>query len=141
MPESKARILGEAKKIDVRLYNVIYRVKDDIKAALEDRLEPELRENVLGHADVRQVFRISRYGNVAGCYVTDGRIGRNDKLRLIRDNIVIFDGRLASLRRVKEDVSEVTAGLECGINIAAYNDVKEGDRLEAYEILSIKRHL
>ena len=141
IPESSARLLAEAKRIDLRLYNVIYRLKDDMKAALEDRLEPERREQVLGHAEIRQVFRISRYGSVAGCYVTDGRIARNDMLRLTRDSIVIYEGKLGSLRRVKDDAREVPAGMECGINIEGYNDIKEGDIVETYEILEIKRHL
>ena len=96
---------------------------------------------MVGHAEVRQVFRISRFGNVAGCYVTDGRIGRNDLVRLIRDSVVIYEGRIAGLRRIKDDVREVQSGFECGINIEGYNDVKEGDIIEAYEILEIKRKL
>jgi len=141
VPESTARLLAEAQKVDIRLYNVIYRLQEDMRAALEDRLEPERRENVVGHAEVRQVFRISRFGNVAGCYVTDGRIGRNDLVRLIRDSVVIYEGRIAGLRRIKDDVREVQSGFECGINIEGYNDVKEGDIIEAYEILEIKRKL
>ena len=139
--ESAARLLGEAKKIDVRLYNVIYRLKDDIKAALEDRLEPERRENVLGHVQIRRIFRISRFGNIAGCFVLDGRVGRNDQVRLIRDSVVIYQGKLASLRREKDDVREVQSGFECGINVEGYNDIKEGDVIETYEIQEIKRTL
>ena len=141
VPESTARLLGEAHKVDIRLYNVIYRLQEDMRAALEDRLEPERRESVVGHAEVRQVFRISRFGSIAGCYVTDGRIGRNDLVRLIRDSVVIYEGRIAGLRRVKDDVREVQSGFECGINIEGYNDVKDGDIIEAYEILEIKRKL
>ena len=139
--ESPARLLGEAKKIDVRLYNVIYHLKDDIKAALEDRLEPERRENVLGHVEIRRIFRTSRFGNIAGCFVLDGRVNRNDRARLIRDNIVIYEGKLSSLRREKDDVREVQSGFECGVNIEGYNDIKEGDALELFEIQEIKRHL
>ena len=136
-----ARRLAEAQKVDIRLYNVIYHLVDDVKAALESKLEPERREEVLGHADVRQVFRVSRAGNVAGCFVTDGRIRRNDQLRLIRDNVVVYQGAVGSLRRIKDDVREVPANMECGIKVQGYDDVKEGDVIEAYEVTEIKRTL
>ena len=139
--EPSARLLAEAKRIDIRPYNVIYQLKDDMKAALEDRLEPERRETVVAHAEVRQVFRVSRSGSIAGCYVTDGRINRTLLVRLIRDNIVIYEGKMGSLRRFKDDVREVQPGMECGIKIADYNDVKEGDTIELYEVTEIKRHL
>jgi translation initiation factor IF-2 len=139
--EASARQLAEENKIDVRLYNVIYQLTDEVRAALEDRLEPERRENVLAHATVRQVFRVSRSGSVAGCYVTDGRVGRNNLARLIRDNIVIYSGKIGSLRRFKDDVREVQAGMECGIKIEGYDDIKEGDVIEAFEIEEIRRTL
>ena len=141
VPDTLARALAEDKKVDVRLYNVIYRLTDEVKAALESKLEPERRENVLGHAAVRRIFRVSRSGNVAGCFVTDGRVTRNDRARLIRDSVVIYEGTMGSLRRIKDDVREVPANMECGIKIADYDDVKEGDVIEAYEILEIKRFL
>jgi len=139
--EPNARLLAEAKKVDVRLYNVIYNLTDEVRAALEDRLEPERRENVVAHAVVRAVFRVSRSGSIAGCYVTDGKVGRNHLARLIRDSIVIYEGKIGSLRRFKDDVREVQAGMECGIRIEGYDDVKEGDTIEAYEIQEIKRTL
>jgi translation initiation factor IF-2 len=114
---------------------------DDVKAALESRLEPERRENVVGHAQVRQVFRVSRAGSIAGGYVTDGRVARSDSVRLVRNNIIIYEGKLASLRRFKDDVREVQNGMECGIKIAGYDDIKEGDVIQAYEVVEIKRKL
>ena len=141
VPEPSARTLAEEKKIDVHLYNVIYNVTDDMKAALEKRLAPEKRQHTLGHASVRRIFRVSRAGNIAGCYVTDGKIVRNSLARLIRDNVVIYDGKIESLRHIKDDVREVPNGMECGIRIAGYNDVKEGDVIEAYEIEEIRRRL
>jgi len=136
-----ARALAEEKEIDVRLYNIIYNLTDDMKAALERRLEPERRETVVGHAEVRRVFRISRTGNVAGCYVTDGRIARSSFLRLTRDNVVVYEGKIGSLRHVKDDVRQVANGMECGIRIEGYDDVKEGDVIEAYEVTEIARRL
>ncbi|NQT52215.1 translation initiation factor IF-2, partial [bacterium] len=141
VPDPSARPLAEERKVDVRLYSVIYRLVDEVKAALESKLEPERRESVLGHAEVRQTFRVSRAGNVAGCYVTDGRIGRSDRLRLIRDSVVVYEGSVGSLRRIKDDVREVARNLECGIRIEGYDDVKQGDIIEAYEITEIKRTL
>ena len=139
--EPSARALAEKTKVEIRLYNVIYRLTDDMKAALEDRLEPERRENILAHCTIREVFRISRSGTVAGCYVTDGRVARNNLVRLIRESIVIYDGKIASLRRFKDDVREVQAGTECGIKIEGYNDIKEGDTIEVFEVQEIKRTL
>jgi translation initiation factor IF-2 len=136
-----ARMLAEDRKVDIRLYNVIYHLTDDVKAALESKLEPERRETVLGHASVRHVFRITRVGMVAGCLVTDGKITRSARVRLIRDSVVVFQGLLGSLRRVKDDAREVATNTECGIRIADYDDVKEGDVIEAYEITEIKRTL
>ncbi|MFP4057198.1 MAG: translation initiation factor IF-2 [Candidatus Brocadiia bacterium] len=141
VPETSARQLAEEKQIDIRLYNVIYNLTDDVKAALESRLEPERRENVVAHCQVRQVFRISKVGNVAGCYVTDGRVNRNNRVRVIRDSIVVYDGQIGSLKRFKDDVREVQAGMECGIRVEKFDDVKEGDILETYEIEEIRRRL
>jgi len=141
VPEPSARTLAERKNIEIRLYNVIYHLTDDMKAALERRLEPERRQIVLGHAEVRKVFRVSKVGNVAGCYVTDGRITRNSLARIARNSIVVYEGRIASLRHIKDDIREATTGQECGIKIADYDDVKEGDIIEAYEIEEIKRKL
>ncbi|HHL39007.1 MAG TPA: translation initiation factor IF-2 [Deltaproteobacteria bacterium] len=131
-PEPKAQALADREKVDMRLYNVIYDLVDDVRNAMEGMLEPVMREEVLGSAEVRDVIRISRVGNVAGCYVRDGKIMRTAHVRLIRDNVVIYDGKIASLKRFKEDVREVASGYECGILIDGYNDVKVGDTIEAY---------
>jgi translation initiation factor IF-2 len=133
-PESKSKALAEKEGVDIRLYNVIYNLVDDIKLAMEGLLEPVVREELLGRAEVREVFRVSKVGNIAGSYVIDGKIARGAKVRLIRDNVVIYEGDLASLKRFKEDVKEVATGYECGIAIAGYSDIKEGDIVEAYTL-------
>jgi translation initiation factor IF-2 len=142
VPEDAARKLAEHHGVEVRLYQVIYEIIDDVTRVLEGKLVPEKREDVLGHADIRQVFKVSKVGNVAGCFVVDGKILRNAKFRVIRGNVVIADGReLTSLRRFKEDVREVPTGMECGIKISGYDDIKEGDRLEAYQVTEVARKL
>lgn len=141
--DSKASLLAAQTGVDIRLYQVIYQVIDDIRQALEGMLAPETRLEVRGKAEVRDIFHISRVGTVAGCYVTDGIMGRNHKVRVIRENIVVFpreEGRhagLASLRRFKDDVREARAGLECGMKIEGFDDVKPGDQIEAYEIVKV----
>jgi translation initiation factor IF-2 len=133
VPEDPARILAEQNRIDVKTYRVIYEIFDDLKKALSGMLTPEVREKMHGHAEVRQVFKVSRIGNIAGCMVTDGHIQRGSKIRLIRNGtIVTEDLSLESLKRVKDDVREVKSGLECGIKLAGYDDVKVGDVFEAY---------
>jgi translation initiation factor IF-2 len=133
VPDDAARILAEQNHIDVKLYRVIYEILDDLKKSLSGMLEPEIREKLHGHAEIRQVFKVSRVGNIAGCMVTDGHIQRGSKIRLIRNAVVIVeDLSLESLKRVKDDVKEVKAGFECGLKIAGYDDIKVGDRLEAY---------
>jgi len=127
--------------VEIRLYKIIYDATNEIKAAMEGMLEPEKKEVVLGHVEIRQVYNISKYGNVAGCYVKSGKITRNSFVRLIRDSIIIYDGRLESLKVVKDDVKEVKAGFECGLKIADFNDIKAGDIVEAYEIQKIARTL
>jgi len=142
VPDAAARQQAEAKGVDIRLYRVIYDITGDVRKALEEGLQPEIREETLGRAEVRQVFKISRVGTVAGCYVTDGAVNRNAKVRITRDNIVIGDERsLESLRRFKEDVRDVRAGMECGLKIAEYDDVKEGDILEFYRKVEVARKL
>lgn len=141
-PELKAYQVAEKEGVDIRLYNVIYEAIDDVKKALEGMLEPTLKEKTLGRAEVRQIFPISRIGTVAGCYVLDGFISRSsDGIRIIRDNIVIYEGKINSLKRFKEDVKEVQAGYECGIMIENFNDVKVGDILENYIIEKIAAKL
>ncbi len=133
VPDDAARQLAEHHHIDVKLYRVIYEILDDLKKSLSGMLEPEIREKLHGHAEIRQVFKVSRVGNIAGCMVTDGHIQRGSKIRLIRNGVVIVeDLSLESLKRVKDDVKEVKAGFECGVKIAGYDDIKVGDVLEAY---------
>ncbi len=137
-PDAKVEDLAKKEHVDIRFYNVIYQVINDIKDAMAGLLEPEYREKVLGRAEVRQTFHISKIGTVAGCYVLDGIIQRNAKVRVLRDQVVVYDGKIASLRRFKDDVKEVKAGFECGILVENFNDVKVGDVLEAYVLEEIK---
>ena len=140
-PDKQARDLAEKEKVDIRLYRVIYDAIDDIKAALSGMLAPERQEHELGQAEVRQLFRVPKLGVIGGCYVTSGTIPRDAKVRLVRDGIVIYEGRLHSLRRFKDDVREVAAGYECGIGIEGYQDLKEGDVIEAYEVREVARSI
>ena len=135
------RHILEREGVDLRYYSVIYELLDDIKMILQDMLAPEVREEILGTAEVRDVFRSPRYGQVAGCMVVDGAVARNKKIRVLRDNVVIFEGELESLRRFKEDVGEVRNGLECGIGVRNYNDVRAGDRIEVFEAREVARTL
>ncbi len=140
VPEDRVRQLAEAKGVDIRLYNIIYRITEDVKAAMIGMLEPESEEKILGRAVVRNTFKVSSLGTIAGCYVTSGTITKNAKLRLIRDNIVVKDNcTIESLKHFKDDVREVRAGLECGIKIAGFDDVKLEDVLEAFEVVQVKR--
>jgi translation initiation factor IF-2 len=132
-PEATARSLAEQDNVEIRLYGVIYDIENEIKQAMVGLLEPTLREKYLGRAEVRETFRVPKVGIVAGCYVQDGIVNRNAELRLLRDNVVIYEGRFGSLKRFKDDASEVRSGYECGISIAGYNDVKIGDVIEAFE--------
>ena len=133
-PEPKGAQLAEAEGVDIRLYTVIYNLVDDIKNAMTGLLAPIVKEEVAGRASVREVFKISKVGTVAGCYVTDGRIPRGARVRLIRDSVPVYDGKIAALKRFKDDVKEVQTGFECGISIEGYNDIKAGDVIEAYEL-------
>jgi translation initiation factor IF-2 len=139
--DATARKLIAANGVDVRYYNVIYEAVDEIKAALSGMLAPESKENVLGLIDVRQVFKISRVGTIAGCYVLEGTVRRGSRVRVLRDNVVIHDGELSSLKRFKDDVREVKAGFECGLSVKDFNDLKVGDQLEAYEVVEVARTL
>jgi translation initiation factor IF-2 len=140
-PDPKARELADREGVDVRLYRVIYQAVDDIKQALSGLLAPAREEVELGRAEVRATFRVPRLGVVAGCYVADGRMTRGARVRLVRDGAVVYDGRIASLRRFKDDVREVGEGFECGIGLENFQDVKEGDVLETYEIREVARSL
>lgn len=136
-----ARRSAESEGVDVRLYNIIYDCINEIQLALEGLLSPEIKEEVTGTVEVRQIFRISKLGTIAGCYVQNGKITRNDKIRVLRDGFVVFKGGLQSLKRIKDDVREVETGFECGIAIQGFNDFEEGDIIEAYKITEIKRKL
>ena len=131
-PDRSTAELAKQEEVEIRLYTVIYDLIDDIKQAMLGMLEPTLKENVLGQAEVRQLFRVPKVGTVAGCYVTDGKVARNAEVRLLRDNVVILTGKVSSLKRFKDDVSEVKQGYECGIGIANYGDLKEGDVIEFF---------
>ena len=141
VPDTAARALAEQKGVAIHTYNVIYRVKEEIEKALSGMLAPEEREVVTGHAEIRQLFRISRVGNIAGCFVRDGVISRNNRVRLVRDGIVVHDGRLASLKRNKDDMREVREGFECGMHLESYDDLKIGDIIESYTVEKVARTL
>jgi len=138
-PDKNAVKLAETEDVDIRLYRVIYDAVEDIKKAMEGMLAPEFREKVMGNAEVREVFKIPSIGTIAGTYITDGKINRNDDVRIIRDGIVVFEGKIASMRRFKDDVKEVNSGYECGIGIEKYNDLKVGDNIEAFTMEKIER--
>jgi len=139
--DSSARNAIKESGVDVRYYGVIYEAIDDIKAAVSGMLSPELRETIVGLAEVRDVFRSPKFGNIAGCMVVDGYVRRSNPIRVLRDNVVIYEGELESLRRFKDDVTEVRAGTECGIGVRNYNDVKVGDQIECYEITEVQQKL
>ncbi len=140
-PEAKAAQLAEREGVEIRLYSIIYNLIDDVRAALEGMLEPTFRERVLGQAEVRQTFSISGVGVVAGCLVTEGKLTRGAQARLIRDHVVVYAGKIRSLRRFKEDVREVAAGYECGVGLENFQDVKPGDLIEAFELEEVARRL
>ena len=133
--------LAEHSGVDIRYYNVIYEAVDDVKAAINGMLAPERKEAVLGTVEVRNVFKISKVGTVAGCMVTDGLVRRGSQVRLIRDGVVIHTGELDSLKRFKEDVREVKSGFECGLSLRNFNDVQVGDHLEVFEVVEVARTL
>ncbi|MFR2459855.1 MAG: translation initiation factor IF-2, partial [Christensenellales bacterium] len=137
-PDSKAAQLAERDQIDIRLYRVIYDAIEEIQAAMKGMLAPKFKEVILGHAQIRQVFKVSGVGTIGGGYVTDGKIQRNAQIRLLRDNIVIHEGKIASLKRFKDDAKEVAQGFECGIGIENYNDLKENDVIECFVMEEIK---
>ena len=140
-PNLNARKLAEKNSIDIRLHNIIYKIIDEVKLALEGMLEPELKEEVTCTIEVRQVFKVPKIGNIAGCYVQDGKISRNTKVRLLREGFVIFEGGISSLKRIKDDVREVDQGYECGIGLENFNDIKPGDIIEGFKIVESKRTL
>ena len=138
-PDASAREAAEREKVDVRLYTVIYKAIEDMELAMKGLLAPEYREVLLGHAEVRNVFKITGAGVIAGCYVTDGKVQRNAQVRLLRDKVVVFEGKLSSLKHYKEDVKEMAAGFECGMSLEGHNDIKEGDVVECFIMEEIPR--
>ncbi|MCB2026846.1 MAG: translation initiation factor IF-2, partial [Ottowia sp.] len=139
--DAGARKLAEANDVEIRYYNIIYDAVDELKAAMAGMLAPEQKEEVIGTAEIRTVFVASKIGTVAGCMVTSGMVRRDARFRLLRDHVVVYTGELESLKRVKDDVREVKEGFECGIKLKNYNDIKEGDQLEFFEIKEIARTL
>ncbi|WP_321390839.1 translation initiation factor IF-2 [uncultured Desulfuromusa sp.] len=140
-PETKAKVMAEVEKVDIRLYSVIYDAVNDIRDAMEGLLAPTLKEKELGRVEIRDTFHVSRVGTIAGCFVLEGKIVRNAQTRLVRDNVVVWQGKLSSLKRFKDDVKEVGNGYECGIGLEKYNDIKIGDILEVFEIEEVKTSL
>jgi len=139
--EEGAKELSVKEGIDIRTYNIIYELANDIKAALEGMLEPKIKKVFLGRVEIRKVFQLSRAGKVAGCFVTKGKINRAASITLVRNGEALFEGKLSSLKRFKDDVREVLEGFDCGITIGGFDDIKEGDIIEAYEIEKIARKL
>ena len=138
-PNNKLKDYAKENNVEIRLYNIIYKVVEEMEAAMKGLLDPVFEEKILGNAEIRKIFKFSRVGSIAGSYVVDGVIKNNAKARIIRDSIVIYDGSINSLQREKDAVKEVKKGLECGITIENYSDLKEGDIIEAYEIVEVKK--
>jgi translation initiation factor IF-2 len=138
-PAGNARQLADKEEIDIRYYSIIYAAIDDLKDAMEGMLAPEMKEEVLGTAEIREIFKISKVGSIAGCMVMDGKIARNAKIRIIRDGVVVHAGELSALKRF-DDVKEVAKGYDCGIQIKGYNDIEERDVIEAYHEVAIKKN-
>ena len=137
--DASARKVIEAESLDLRYYSVIYNLIDEVKAAMSGMLSPELKQQIIGLAEVRDVFKSPKFGAIAGCMVTEGVVKRHNPIRVLRDNVVIYEGELESLRRFKDDVNEVRNGMECGIGVKNYNDVRTGDVIEVFEIIEIQR--
>ena len=140
-PSAQARKLAEKEDVEIRMYSIIYDAINEIRDAMEGMLSAEVKEEVKGSAEIRETFKISKVGTIAGCMVTDGTIERNHDVRVIRDGVVVYTGKLGSLKRFKDDAKEVRQGFECGLNIASFNDIKVGDVVEAFEMVEVKRTL
>ena len=141
IPVGNARSIADQEEVDIRTYSIIYDAKNDLKDAMEGMLSPELKEEITGTAEIREIFKVSKIGTIAGCMVTSGKIFRNSNVRLIRDGVVIYTGELASLKRFKDDVKEVSKGYDCGMQIKNYNDIKEQDVIEAFHEVEVKKKL
>jgi translation initiation factor IF-2 len=139
--DAVAKRLIDEEEVDLHYYSVIYDLIDEVKSAMSGLLSPETREEIIGLAEVRDVFRSPKLGAIAGCMVVEGVVKRNNPIRVLRDNVVIYEGELESLRRYKDDVNEVKQGTECGIGVKNYNDVKAGDQIEVYERVQVARHI
>ena len=140
-PSVSARKIAEQEQIDIRLYSIIYDAIEEIKAAMEGMLSPEIKEEIIGTAEIMEVYNITKVGTIAGCIVRDGKIIRNNKVRVIRDGIVIYTGALGSLKRFKDDIKEVKNGYECGMNVTGFNDIKEGDTIESFTTVEVAKKL
>jgi translation initiation factor IF-2 len=136
-----ARKLAEQEEIDIRLYSVIYKAIDEVREAMEGMLSPEVKEEILGYAEIRETFKITKVGTIAGCFVTEGKIVRNNKIRVIREGVVVYSGELGQLKRFKDDAKEVAKGYECGLNVDKFNDIKVGDQIESYLEVEVARSL
>ncbi len=135
----QAKQTADQEKVDIRQHRVIYNVIEEIEQAMKGMLDPEYKESVIGHAEVRNTFKVSKVGTIAGCMVTSGKITRNAEARLVRDGIVVHEGKIDSLKRFKDDAKEVAQGYECGITLVSYTDVREGDVIEAYIMETVER--
>ena len=140
-PSMGARRLAEKEEVEIRLYSVIYKAIEEVKAAMEGMLAPDVKEEITATIEIRETFKITKVGTIAGCMVKEGKVKRNAKVRIVRDGIVVYSGELESLKRFKDDVKEVSSGYECGLNIAHFNDIKVGDIIEAYEEIEVKKTL
>lgn len=133
--------LSEQEQIEIRTYSIIYDAINEVKDAMEGMLAPEYKEEIVANLEVRQVYHISKVGTIAGCMVLDGKLTRNTKVRVVRDGVVVFTGEIESLKRFKDDVKEVSKGFECGLSIAKFNDIQEGDQIEGYQMVEVKPKL
>jgi translation initiation factor IF-2 len=140
-PQGNARVIADREEVDIRTYSIIYDAINDLKDAMEGMLSPVMKEEVTGNVEIREVYKISKVGNIAGCMVMSGKIFRDSQIRIIRDGIVVHDGTLTALKRFKDDVREVAKGYDCGVQIKNYNDIVEGDLIEAYKEVAVKKKL
>ncbi len=140
-PQGNARIVAEKEEVDIRTYSIIYDAINDLKDAMEGLLSPEMKEEITGNAEIREVYKISKLGNIAGCMVMTGKIFRDSKIRVIREGIVVHDGVLTSLKRFKDDVKEVSKGYDCGLQLKNYNDIQINDTIEASHEVAVKKKL
>ena len=140
-PQGNARVIADKEEVDIRNYSIIYDAINDLKDAMEGLLSPDMKEEITGNVEIREVYKISKIGNIAGCMVVSGKIFRNSMIRIIREGIVVYTGELSSLKRFKDDVKEVAKGYDCGLQINNYNDIKEGDVVEAYQEVAVKKKL